>query len=112
MSDKINYRIVVKLREAMLAFKRRTGGKMTYKILAERTGLAAGTLHNMGSKPRYAPGLATLAKICVALNATPGDLLELVEDLPGLEPEPSPKKTKKKKKTTKTKKKKTPKKKK
>ena len=107
MTDRIKYRIVVKLREAMLAFKRRTGGKMTYEILAERTGLSAGTLQNMGSKPRYAPGLGTLTKICVALNATPGDLLELVEDL--TEPEPSSKKTKK---TTKKKKKKTTKKKK
>ena len=66
----------------MLAYKRRTDGKMTYEILAERTGLAAGTLQNMGSRPRYNASLATLAKICKALDVTPGDLLELIPDPP------------------------------
>ena len=73
-------RIVIKLREAMLAYKRRTGEKMTYEILAERTGLAAGTLQNMGSRPRYNASLATLAMICKALDVTPGDMLELIDD--------------------------------
>ena len=75
-------RLRIKLREAMLAYKRDTDEKMTYEILAERTGLATGTLQNMGSRPRYNAGLATLAKICKALNVTPGDLLELVDDPP------------------------------
>ena len=66
----------------MLAYKRRTGRKMTYEILAERTGLAAGTLQNMGSRPRYHASLATLAMICKALDVTPGDLLELIDDPP------------------------------
>ncbi len=66
----------------MLAYKRRTGGRMTYEILAERTGLAAGTLQNIGSRPRYNASLATLAKICKALDVTPGDLLELIDDPP------------------------------
>ncbi len=74
----------------MLAYKRRTEGKMTYEILAERTGLAAGTLQNMGSRPRYNAGLATLAKICKALDVTPGDLLELIDDPP--KPKRRPKK--------------------
>ena len=73
-------RIEIKLREAMLAYKRRTGERMTYAILAERTDLAEGTLHNMGSHRKYNATLATIAKICRALDVSPGDLLELIDD--------------------------------
>jgi DNA-binding Xre family transcriptional regulator len=75
-------RIAIKLREAMQAYKRRTGERMTYAILAGRTGIAVGTLQNMGSRPAYNATLATLAKICDALVVTPADLLELVSDPP------------------------------
>ena len=74
----------------MLAYKRHTGERMTYEILAERTGLATGTLQNMGSRPRYNASLATLARICKALDVTPGDLLELIDDPP--KPKRRPKK--------------------
>ncbi len=83
-------RLAIKLREAMLAYKRHTGERMTYEILAERTGLATGTLQNMGSRPRYNASLATLARICKALDVTPGDLLELIDDPP--KPKRRPKK--------------------
>lgn len=75
-------RIVIKLREAMIAYKRRTGERMTYTALAERTGIAQGTLRNMGSQPGYNATISTLTKICLALNVTPADLLELVEEAP------------------------------
>ncbi len=88
-------RLLIKLREAMLAYKRDTGERMTYEILAERTGLATGTLQNMGSRPRYNASLATLARICKALGATPGDLLELIDDPPKPKRKRSPKKRRK-----------------
>lgn len=75
-------RIRVKLREAMLAYKDRTGEKMTYKVLAEKTGLAAGTLHNMAASPNYNATLESITKICLALDVTPGDLLVLIKDPP------------------------------
>jgi DNA-binding Xre family transcriptional regulator len=81
-------RILIKLREAMLAYARRTGERMTYAILAERTGLAEGTLHNMGSHRKYNTTLTTLAKVCSALETTPGELLELVDDTPKAKPKP------------------------
>ena len=81
----------------MLAYTRHNEEKMTYEILAKRTGLAAGTLQNMGSRPGYHASLATLAKICVALDVLPGDLLELMDD------PPKQKKRKKKKAKKKTK---------
>ena len=78
----MKYRIAIKLREAIQAYKRRTDERMTYQILADRTGIAVGTLQNMGSRPGYNATLATLAKICRALDVTPGDLLELIDEPP------------------------------
>lgn len=74
--------IAIKLREAMEAYKRRTGNRMTYAILADRTGMAEGTLRIMGSRDDYNATLATLEKICRTLDVTPGDLLELIDDPP------------------------------
>ena len=78
----MSVRIVIKLREAVVAFKQRTGERMTYDVLAERTGLAKGTLHNIGSQRNYNATLKTLALICKELGVTPGDLLELIDDWP------------------------------
>ena len=66
----------------MLAYERHTGEKMTYRILADLTGLAEGTLHNIGSHRKSSATLDTLAQICAALDITPGDLLELIKELP------------------------------
>jgi DNA-binding Xre family transcriptional regulator len=70
------------LREAMEAYRRRTGERMTYKVLAERTGIAHGTLQIMGSQLGYNATLATLEKICRALTVDFGDLLELIDEPP------------------------------
>ena len=63
--------VAIKLREAIQRYKRRTRERMTYEILAERTGLAKGTLNNMGSRHGYNATLATIEKICLALDVTP-----------------------------------------
>ena len=91
----MSVRIVIKLREAVLAYRRRTGERMTYAMLAERTGLAEGTLHNIGGERPYNATLNTVALICRELHTTPGNLLELVED--PAEPKPKSKRTTKKK---------------
>jgi DNA-binding Xre family transcriptional regulator len=78
----MGFRVYIKLREAMQAYKRRTGERMTYAILASRTGLAKGTLENIGSRSVHGANLTTIAKICGALGITPGDLLELVDEPP------------------------------
>ena len=56
--------------------------RMTYEILASRTGLAKGTLQNFGGSRKQNANLSTIARICGALGITPGDLLELIEDPP------------------------------
>jgi DNA-binding Xre family transcriptional regulator len=78
----MSVRIVIKLREAVLSYKRRTGQQMTYELLAERTGLAESTLHNIGGQRPYNATLKTLALICRELGVTPGELLELIDDPP------------------------------
>jgi DNA-binding Xre family transcriptional regulator len=72
--------IRVKLREAMEAYRKRTGTKLTYELLAEQTGIALTTLQSLAARTGYNTRLSTIDKICVALNCTPGDLLELSTD--------------------------------
>lgn len=84
--------IAIKLREAMETYKRRTGERMTYNILADKTGIGHGTLRTMGSRDDYNATLATLEKVCWALDVPPGDLLELIPDPP--KPKPTSRKKK------------------
>ena len=66
----------------MQAYKRRTGERMTYLILAERTGIGQATLESIGGKLGYNTTVATLEKICRTLGVDFGDLLELIPDPP------------------------------
>ncbi len=74
--------MAIKLREAMLAFRRRTGTRITYVGLSEKTGIAQTTLRAIGSKLHYNTTVDTLEKLCRALGVGPGELLELVDDPP------------------------------
>ena len=74
--------IVVKLREAMEAYRRRTGKRITYGRLAESTGIALGTLQQIGSRLDYHPTLANVEKLCRALDVPLHDMLEMIDDPP------------------------------
>jgi DNA-binding Xre family transcriptional regulator len=89
--------IAIKLREAMEAHRRRTGERLTYEKLSERTGIAKQTLHTIGSRDDYNATLELIEKLCRALAVTPGDLLELIDDLPQAGPIRGAGQTKKKK---------------
>jgi DNA-binding Xre family transcriptional regulator len=67
----------VKLREAMEEFRRRTGERMTYEKLAERTGLSRATLESLATRDTYNTRLSTIERLCRVLGCLPGDLLEL-----------------------------------
>ena len=69
--------IVVKLREAMEAHRRRTGIRLTYETLAEQTGISCNTLQSLAARPGYNTRLSTIEKLCHALGCTLGELLEL-----------------------------------
>ena len=89
--------IAIKLREAMETYRRRTGERLTYESLAQLTGIAQTTLQTMGSRDDYNATLATIEKICRALEVPLDDLLELIDDPPKAKPQRGTKKTKKKK---------------
>jgi len=69
--------IAVRLREAMESYRRRTGTRLTYEALAARAGLSVATLQSLAARPRYNTRLSTIERICLALECTPGELLEL-----------------------------------
>lgn len=77
--------IQIRLRECMATYRRRTSKRMTYGILAKRIEMSRSTLSNLGSEPFINTTLKTISKICVVLETTPAELLEMVEvpDLPG-----------------------------
>jgi len=72
--------IYVKLREAMDAYRRRTGVRLTYEAIAERTGISVATLQSLAARPGYNTTLSTIEKLCHALECAPGELLELHVD--------------------------------
>ena len=74
--------LTIKLRDAMEAYRRRTGERMTYGKLAEATGIAVSTLKKIGSSLTHHTTLANVEKLCRALGVTPGDLLELIDEPP------------------------------
>ncbi len=79
----------------MHAYRRRTGVRITYLDLAKETGIAHSTLRAMGSKLHYNATLDTLEKLCLVLDVTPGDMLELIKDPPKVGPSKPKKRAKK-----------------
>ena len=96
--------VIIKLREAMQSYFRKTGERMTYVKLAEATGISENTMESIGGREGYLPGLTTVEKLCRALEVEIQDLVEIVDDPPEPSQEETKKKNKKKKKTTKKKK--------
>ncbi|MHC8374149.1 helix-turn-helix domain-containing protein [Pseudomonas sp. MDT1-85] len=67
--------IYVKLREAMDSYRQRTGVRLTYETIAERTGISVATLQSLAARPGYNTRLSTIEKLCRILECSPGDLL-------------------------------------
>ena len=72
----------VKLREAMEAYRLRTGDRLTYEKLAQMSGIGEGTLHSIGGRLGYQPNLATVERICRTLEVPLHDMLELIDNPP------------------------------
>jgi putative transcriptional regulator len=68
--------IRVRLREVMQRHERGGGERLTYALLAKKTGLSRATLEAMGSRSSYNPRLSTIDSLCTALDCTPKDLLD------------------------------------
>ena len=74
--------LVVKLRDAMEEYRRRTGERITYPKLSERTGIAVSTLRKIGSEMGKHTTLANVEKICTALGVSTGELLAIIPEPP------------------------------
>jgi putative transcriptional regulator len=70
----------IKLKDALEAYESRTGQRMTYEQLAAATGVSRATVESIASRQDYNATLATVGKICAALQCQPADLLELSRD--------------------------------
>lgn len=81
--------IAVKLREAMERHRRRTGLRMTYRRLAELSGISESTLQSIAARRDYKTTLDTVDRIAAALDCPLEVLLERMPDPPADEP-PSP----------------------
>lgn len=60
----------------MEAYRQRTGLRLTYEAIAERTGISVATLQSLATRPGYNTTLSTVDKLCSALGCSPGELLE------------------------------------
>ena len=67
--------IVVRLRDMIRAYEQRTGQRLSYAQLAERSGVARATIESLASRSAYNATLATINKLCGALEC---DLTDLV----------------------------------
>ncbi len=74
--------LIVKLRDAMEEYRRRTGERMTYPKLSEQTGIAVSTLSKIGSEMGKHTTLANVEKICTVLGVSTGELLVIIPDPP------------------------------
>lgn len=91
-----DHMITIKLRDAMEAYRRRTGERITYARLAVITGISESTLRKIGASLSHHTTLTNIEKLCRALGVTPGDLLELLDDPPKPEVKLKPKRTRRK----------------
>jgi DNA-binding Xre family transcriptional regulator len=62
------------------AYEQRSGVRLTYAELAKRAGLARATVESVASRSAYNATLATIDKLCGALECT---LTDLVHFRPG-----------------------------
>ena len=84
--------VIIKLREAMQTYYRRTGERMTYVKLAEATGISEDTIESIGGRKGYQATLTTIEKLCRVLGVEIHEMIEMIPD------PPRPKRTTKKKK--------------
>ena len=75
--------IRVKLREAIEAYRRRTGIRLTYTRISKLTGISVDTLQSLATRPSYNTRLSTIEKLCRALRCQPGDLLQFASEEKG-----------------------------
>jgi putative transcriptional regulator len=71
--------IEIKLKKIMSDYSEKTGKKLTYKALAEATGVSKAAIESMGSRGQYNASLDVIDKLCGFFVCTVQDLLEYRE---------------------------------
>ena len=74
--------IVIKLKEAMLAYGRRSGARLSYEDVSDMTGIPTETLRSIGGRPGYHCSVTRIEILCRALNVPLHDMLEMIDDPP------------------------------
>lgn len=82
--------IVIKLKEAMLAYGRRSGVRLSYDDVSDMTGIPTETLRSIGGRSGYHCSISRIEVLCRALEVPLHNMLEMIED------PPKPKRTSKK----------------
>ena len=67
--------ILIRLRECLDFYERRTGHRLSYPELATRAGLSEDTIESIASRPTYNPTPRTIERLCNALGVAPTELL-------------------------------------
>ena len=72
--------IEIRLREAMDAYEAKTGERLTYSDLADRTGLARATIESIAARTGYNASLKAIDALCEALRCPLSTLVHRRED--------------------------------
>jgi DNA-binding Xre family transcriptional regulator len=64
----------------MDAYRLRTGTRLTYEALAQKSGLSVATIQSLAARPTYNTTLSTVERLCCALGCQPGELLEFISE--------------------------------
>jgi len=70
----------VKLREMMDSYERSTGERLTYALIAERTGVSVETLQSIATRATYNTRLSTIVALCYLLKCEIGELVDIHGD--------------------------------
>ncbi|RMH14664.1 MAG: XRE family transcriptional regulator [Gammaproteobacteria bacterium] len=78
----LKYKTMIRilLRDAIERYAEKTGERLTYAMLAERTGIARSTLESMGSRQGYNTSTRHVDLLCRVLGCTPCELLEYIPE--------------------------------
>lgn len=71
--------IEIQLRRAITLYEKRTGKRMTYEHLSQKTGLSLATIQSIATRPGYNATLSTINLLCQALLCKVDEILFLEE---------------------------------
>lgn len=72
--------IKLRLKEAMEAYSKATGEKLTYEALALKAGISRSAVESLVSRAAYNPTLDVVDRLCTALGCPPADILTWTKD--------------------------------